>query len=63
MGRQKGRSYTKSHQKRVIQRAKCAETDVFWQDDLAKLHEILDGFQIAYQAVQYFSRIDTSNFI
>lgn len=63
IGQTKGRSYTKSHQKRVIQRAKCAETDVFWQDDLAKLHEILDGFQIAYQAVQYFSRIDTSNFI
>lgn len=63
IGQMKGRSYTKSHQKRVIQRARCSDNDVFWQGDLAKLHEILEGFQIAHQAAQYFRGIDTSNLL
>lgn len=63
IGQIKGRSYTKSHCKSVIKRARCSENDVFWQDDMAKLNEILEGFQIAYQAAKYFSGIDTSNFI
>lgn len=57
-----GRSSNCSHRIQIIKRTRC-EKDVFWNHDLQKVQEIMDGIASAYETSKKYAGINTTNML